>query len=74
MNGEHKVDGGAYPSLHAETRAVVSTDCAAYHLNRKPQTLRGWACRDDGPIRPVRCNGRLGWPTADLRRLVGVEK
>lgn len=61
-----------YPPLDQETREVVSTDCAAFHTNRRPQTLRGWACREDGPIRPIRINGRLGWKVSDLRRLLGV--
>ena len=61
-----------WPALERETREVVPTDCAAHHLNRRPQTMRSWACKEDGPIRPIRINGRLGWRTADLRRLLGV--
>ena len=71
----HSLDsnGGAlYPPLIAETRIVVDTATAAYHLNRRPQTLRGWACHEDGPIRPVRIHGRLAWSTVELRRLLGV--
>jgi hypothetical protein len=41
-------------------------------LSREPQTLRVWACRENGPIRPMRINGRLAWKVADLRRLLGV--
>ena len=63
-----------WPPLAQETRDVVPTDCAAYHLNRRPQTLRAWACLDNGPIRPTRVFGRLHWKTADLRRLLGVAK
>ncbi len=63
---------GAFPSLEQETRAVVDTGCAAYHLNREPQTLRVWACKENGPLRPLRINGRLAWPVADLRRLTGA--
>ena len=62
--------GAMFPSLGHETREVVPTDCAAFHLNRRPQTLRGWACLDNGPIRPVRILARLGWRTDDIRRLV----
>jgi hypothetical protein len=72
MNGEHKAGDGIFPPLEQETRMAVPTDCAAHHLNRKPQTLRGWACREDGPIRPVRFNGRLAWPVAELRRVLGA--
>ena len=64
--------GPAFVSLDRETRAAVETACAAFHLNRQPQTLRGWACNEDGPLRPLRINGRLAWPTAQLRKLCGV--
>ena len=64
--------GAAYVSLAAETRTAVDTACAAHHLMRKPQTLRGWACLENGPLRPVRINGRLAWKTEDLRRVLGL--
>jgi hypothetical protein len=59
-----------YPSLESETRTAISTDNAAYHLNRKSQTLRTWACFENGPIRPVRINGRLAWPVVDIKNLL----
>jgi hypothetical protein len=59
-------------SLERETRAALSTSHAAFHLNRAQQTLRLWAMREDGPIRPLRINGRLAWPTAEIRKLLGV--
>ncbi len=62
----------AFVALAAETRTAVDTATAAYHLSRKPQTLRGWACHEDGPIRPMRLHGRLAWRTDDLRALLGV--
>jgi hypothetical protein len=62
----------AFVSLERETRAVVDTACAAYHLNRQPQTLRAWACLENGPLRPVRVHGRLAWPVAELRRVLQV--
>lgn len=61
----------AVAPLATETRSALPTDEAAIHLNRKQQTLRIWACRENGPIRPIRINGRLAWPVAELRRLVG---
>lgn len=60
-------------SLERETRAVLPTQEAAFHLNRAQQTTRLWAMREDGPLRPIRINGRLGWPTAELRRILGVQ-
>jgi hypothetical protein len=58
------------PLAH-ETRHAVDTATAAYYLNRSPQTLRIWACRESGPLRPVRVHGRLAWPTADIARVMG---
>lgn len=59
-------------ALEKETRATLPTPEAAFHLNRAQQTLRLWAMRDGGPIRPIRVCGRLAWPVADLRRVLGV--
>ena len=59
------------PLAH-ETRPTVDTAAAAYYLSRRPQTLRVWACMENGPIRPIRINGRLAWPVAELRRILGV--
>jgi hypothetical protein len=59
-------------SLDCEFRASVDTETAAFHLNRAQQTLRIWACRENGPLRPIRVQGRLHWKTDDLRRLLGV--
>lgn len=58
--------------LERETRAALSTPEAACHLNRAQQTLRLWAMRENGPIRPIRVNGRLAWPVADIRKLLHV--
>ena len=63
---------GAVVSLDRETRAAVDTATAAYHLSRQPQTLRGWACLENGPLRPIRVHGRLAWPVAELKRVLGV--
>lgn len=52
--------------LDLETRPAIPTDAAAYHLNRKPQTLRVWACDENGPIRPIRINGRLAWSVSSI--------
>lgn len=57
--------------IDIEIRTVLDTATAAFHLNRQPQTLRVWACNEDGPIRPLRVNGRLAWPVAEIRSLLG---
>lgn len=57
-----------FPPLEQVTRPTVDTTLAAFYFNRQPQTLRLWASRDgSGPIRPVRCNGRLAWKVADIK-------
>ncbi len=60
-------------SLERETRANLPTPEAAFHLNRAQQTLRLWAMRENGPIRPLRVHGRLAWPVRELRRVLGVQ-
>lgn len=63
----------AYIPLEMEKREVISTNAAAYHLNRKPQTLFTWSCLENGPIRPIRINGRLAWRVSDLKKLLTGE-
>ena len=59
-------------TLAQETRSALPTPEAAFHLNRAQQTLRLWAMREDGPLRPLRISGRLAWKTDDIRRLLEV--
>jgi hypothetical protein len=56
--------------IEQETRSHVETACAAFYLTRRPQTLRLWACHENGPIRPNRVNGRLAWSVADIKRVL----
>ncbi len=49
---------------------VLPTNEAAAAINRAPQTLRKWACLENGPIRPIRINGRLAWRVSDLQALL----
>lgn len=49
---------------------ILTTADAATFLNRRPQTLRKWACEGSGPIQPIRISGRLGWRVADIRQLI----
>jgi hypothetical protein len=59
-----------FVALSSERRTHVNTACAAFHLGRKPQTLRVWASYEKGPLRPVRVNGRLAWSVAEIRRVL----
>ena len=61
-----------FPPLELESRPRVDTAQAAHYLTRRPQTLRGWACLENGPLRPIRINGRLAWDVSEIRRVLGV--
>ena len=61
-----------HPPLALVTKPNLTTGELAYYLNRRPQTLRGWACNEDGPIRPKRVGGLLAWPTVEAKALAGV--
>jgi len=60
--------------LGEEKRHTLPTSLASLHLNRASQTLRLWACLENGPIRPIRINGRLAWKVEDLKRVLGVSQ
>ena len=60
----------AFPPLEQVTRPTIPTDAAAHYLNRQPQTLRAWACLENGALRPVRINGRLAWNVAEIKSLL----
>jgi hypothetical protein len=61
-----------FPALELVNRPTVPTDQAAHYLNRRPQTLRTWACLENGPLRPHRVMGRLAWSVAEIRAVLGV--
>lgn len=59
-----------YPLLDSVTRPTVTTEEASFYLNRRPQTLRAWACHEDGPLRPLRVYGRLAWSVSEIKKLL----
>ena len=61
-----------FPPLALVTRPNLTTAETAYYLNRRPQTLRGWACLENGPLRPTRIGGLLAWNTATVKALAGL--
>lgn len=61
----------SFTPLEQVTSPTVPTDAAAHYLNRRPQTLRSWACLENGALRPIRINGRLAWPVAGIKALTG---
>ena len=62
-----------FTPLEQVTRPTVPTADAAHYMNRQPQTMRAWACLENGPLRPIRINGRLAWPVAQIRALLNGE-
>lgn len=63
-----------YPPIEQLTRPCVDTAQAAFYLNRQPQTMRIWACKQpDVAIRPIRINGRLAWRVVDILALLNGE-
>ena len=54
----------------AGNRDRITTEEAALVLNRKVQTLRKWACQQNGPILPVRIFRRLAWSVQDIAALL----
>ena len=57
----------------ARGRDTLTNAEAASAINRAPQTLRIWACLENGPIRPIRIKGRLAWRVSDLQALLSGE-
>lgn len=62
------IDPTSLKKTHCPTRP------AANLLGRRPQTLRSWACYEDGPqgLRPIRVHGRLLWSLDEINRLLGI--
>lgn len=58
-----------FPPLEFVTKSVLTTQEAAYYLNRQPQTLRFWAMKQH-PIRAINVNGRLAWPVSEIKSLL----
>jgi hypothetical protein len=62
-----------FPPLDRETRSTITTEQAAFYLNRRPQTLRAWACLENGPLRPIRICGRLAWKVSEISAVLNGE-
>ena len=67
-----QVNTQQFQPLAQVTRPNLKTEEAAHYLNRRPQTLRAWACLENGPLRPKRIHGLLAWSTAEVKALAGV--
>jgi hypothetical protein len=70
----HQAAATTFTPLAQEQRTHVDTNSAAYYLNRRPQTLRGWHCHGHFPsdgLRPLVLNGRLAWSVAAIKAAMG---
>lgn len=61
-----------FPPLELISKPSLTTEEAAYYLNRRPQTLRSWAMRQH-PIKVINVNGRLAWPVSAIKALLNGE-
>lgn len=63
-----------YPPLEQVTKPNLTTAELAFYSNMAEQTWRVKACYDTAPegLRPRRVCGRLAWPTAGAKKLLGV--
>lgn len=68
------LDEPQYPPLERVTRPVLTTKELCHYANIREQTAWAWACKESGPVRPIRIGRRLGWPTAAVKKLCGVEQ
>jgi hypothetical protein len=69
-----KVAPADFVPLHLEQRTHVSTAVAGWHLLLQQQSLRAQACSEshDPRLKPVRHSGRLLWPVAGIKAVLGV--
>jgi len=58
---------GSFPPLGTVTSPTIGTNAASYYLNRQ----RGWACYENGPIKPINIFGKWNWSVAGIRALLG---
>lgn len=65
-----------FTPLELETRPTVDTAAAAHYLHLAQNTLRIYACRGTGAIRPIRIPGssKLHWKTDEIRKLLKVSQ
>ena len=63
-----------FPPLESVTKPNLTTREMAFYSNMAEQTWRVKACYDTAPegLRPLRVCGKLAWPTAGAKKLLGV--
>ena len=58
--------------LEAQTKPLLTTKEYAHYLNLQEQTAWVQACKQSGPVRPVKVGRMLGWPTKAVKQICGV--
>jgi hypothetical protein len=53
-------------------KPYLTTREAAAYLNRAVSTLQYWASTGEGLVQPVRIGKRLAFPTAEVKRVLGL--
>lgn len=61
-----------FPPLEQVTKPNLTTKELCYYGNIAEQTAWLWACKESGPVRPIRIGRRLNWPTKAVKQLCGV--
>lgn len=61
-----------FPPLEAQSKPLLTTKEYCYYLNFAEQTAWIHACKQTGPVRPVKVGRKLGWPTAAVKVLCGL--
>lgn len=63
-----------FPPLESVTKPNLTTRELAFYSNMAEQSWRVKACYDTAPegLRPLRVCGKLAWPTAGAKKLLGV--
>lgn len=63
-----------FPPLEQVTKPNLTTAELSHYSNMAAQTWRVKACYDTAPagLRPLRVCGKLAWPTAGAKKLLGV--
>ena len=63
-----------FPPLELVTKPYLTTGELAYYTNMAKQSWRVKACYDTAPegLRPLRVCGKLAWPTAGAKKLLGL--
>ncbi len=64
---------GNFPPLETVTKPNLTTKEFCFYTNLAEQTAWLYACKESGPVRPIRIGRRLNWPTKSVKQLCGVE-